>query len=299
MRGAVGPSADAWDQFPSCWLLGLMRPSTGANRLLSGARSWCQNVASWRAACPNERPDIPTPWVLASEWVSCASPDALQGQQVCLAHTPVKPSLSWSWCSWPERALRARSLRFPSSLECLQSSPAGFQRQMLWGSFSLVPDSQAVEPDMGLWFWPGQGLLQCVILLSMGLSLGSGVWLSWAHTCCRLCCGFFLYVPWMLTVCCCCCWIPVFLIDGCSAVSWDSSVLMSRGAQAIPLHHLVQEAVAWHLIIKQMKIFIVTICSAIPILGMSLLFSFPKGSYFLMLLGNVLSTMTFWNFAGI
>ena len=45
-----------------------------------------------------------------------------------------------SWCTWVECALRMQSLHFPSSVECLQSSPAGFQRQMLWGLFFLLPD---------------------------------------------------------------------------------------------------------------------------------------------------------------
>ena len=37
--------------FPSCWLVGLRHPSTGAYRLLDGVRSWCQNGGFWESSC--------------------------------------------------------------------------------------------------------------------------------------------------------------------------------------------------------------------------------------------------------
>lgn len=66
MRGAVGPSADARGCVPSLLAAWPDASQHWSYRLLSGARSWCQNVAS-RRACPNERPDTPTPGSLPSE----------------------------------------------------------------------------------------------------------------------------------------------------------------------------------------------------------------------------------------
>ena len=129
----------------------------------------------------------------------------------------------------------------------------------------------------------------------------SGMWLYCKHTPATISLWVLLYVfgCWLsfLFVCL----SPVFLISGCSAVSWDFSVLMKGGElEVIPLHHFVQEAVAWHLIIKQMKNFIKTICSAIPIFGNIFLFFFPKGSYFSPKCCWECSLLwLFWNFAGI
>lgn len=66
MRGAVSPSADAWDCVPSLLAAWPDASQHWSHRLLSGARSWCQNVAS-RRACPNECCDTPIPGSLPSE----------------------------------------------------------------------------------------------------------------------------------------------------------------------------------------------------------------------------------------
>ena len=42
LRRSLGSlSVDEWDCVPPCLLFGLRDPSTGAYRLLGGARSWC------------------------------------------------------------------------------------------------------------------------------------------------------------------------------------------------------------------------------------------------------------------
>ena len=101
-------------------------------------------LVSSRRARPNEPPDVSTPGPCPQgESAICyASP-----QRPSKAGRCVWPMRPWSpcffpgsWCTWVECALRVQSLHFPSSVECLQSSPAGFQRQMLWGLFFLLPD---------------------------------------------------------------------------------------------------------------------------------------------------------------
>ena len=48
LRTTLGSlSADGWGFFLPCWLFGLRCPSTGACRLLSGARSQCHNGDLW------------------------------------------------------------------------------------------------------------------------------------------------------------------------------------------------------------------------------------------------------------
>ena len=245
---------------------------------------------------PGELILMSTPWylhpqvlVLRLSAISCASP-----WRPSKTSRYVWPMLPWShcffpgsWCTWPECALWVRSLHFPSSVACLQSSPAGLQRQMLWGLFLLVLDltgcgawlgalnSDSCRRTSAIYYSPVCGHVPG------GWEERSGMWLYYKHTPATISLWVLPYVfgCWLsfLFVCL----SPVFLISGCSAVSWDFSVLMKGGElEVIPLHHLVQEAVAWHLIIKQMKNFIETICSAIPVFGNIFLFFFPKGSYF-------------------
>ena len=84
-----------------------------------------------------------------------------------------------------------------SPVEFRQSSPTGLQSQMFWGLLLLMPDLQSGEPDMGL-----RTLIpsHCSFFFVFGSRISFSVW------------------------------VPVFFIDGCSAISCDF-VLFVRGGE--------------------------------------------------------------------
>ena len=63
--------------FPSCWLVGLGHPSTGAYRLLDGVRSWCQNGGFSESLCRSILPNTSATVSFSPQW-STATPHLLR-----------------------------------------------------------------------------------------------------------------------------------------------------------------------------------------------------------------------------
>lgn len=118
------------------------------------------------------------------------------------------------------------NLWFPSLVELLCSSPAGFQSQMLWGPLLLMLDPQAGEPDMAfatpLWY----NLCDIIIFQLVGcLPSFYGIWLYCKSTPSTI-------LLWLLL----CLWmynnffekLPVF-VNGYSSISVTWVSLWLRG----------------------------------------------------------------------
>ena len=191
MRGAV---------FSPCWLFGLRRPSTGANRLFGGAKG-----GLWEGSHQ---------WVLprtavASVFVPTVSHSCPLPLQEIHSSRKVWPSLLWGHCSVPRVPMHTRPcvcpprVEFllplpPSPVEALQSNPTDPQSHTLWGLLLLLPDPQAGKPDVGSALslqW--ENFCGTIVLQSVGCPPGRyGTWfycdctpptiLSWLPLC-----------PWM------------------------------------------------------------------------------------------------------
>ena len=100
-----------------------------------------QNCCCW-CYCPCSEP-WPSP-------TSAGDPPILAGRSACLlwghCFLPLGPGVHGTLCA-PSKIGVSVS---PSPVEFLQSNPAGFQSQILWGLLLLLSDSQAGKPDVGL-----------------------------------------------------------------------------------------------------------------------------------------------------
>ena len=109
--------------FPPCWFFGLRRPSTGAYRILGGARSWWENGSllegshQW-AISRDAAASVPVP--IVSHSCPCLHRRPSSTRQVGLAQSLMRSLLlsPGSWCTqdtvW---ALQEWSFCFPQSCE--------------------------------------------------------------------------------------------------------------------------------------------------------------------------------------
>ena len=134
--------------FPLSFLFGLRCPNTGDYRLLGGAGSLCQNIRLWTRPhrsvfsstftssvcvprmghiCPVSLEDTPK---ISSGF------DPGYYPVTAFALGPYAPEILCALC-------KSEVSVSPNPVELLQSSSTGFQSQMFWGLFLLMPDPHA------------------------------------------------------------------------------------------------------------------------------------------------------------
>ena len=149
-------SANWWGCVSPCSLLDLLRPSTGAYRLLGGARSWLKNGGYQEGS---------RQWVLPRNTTTSVFIPAVSHIHPTSHTLTGHPAMSavrsgpgsWGhcffWCSWHARdlvcILREWSFCFPSSVDFLWADFSGLQSQMLWGLLAK-PALHIGEPGVGL-----------------------------------------------------------------------------------------------------------------------------------------------------
>ena len=137
--------------FPPRWLFGLRCPSTGAYRLLGGARSWWENGRLPESSCQWELPRTTTASVFVPA-VSHTPPsqETLQYQQVGLAQTLTRSLLFSLGPSHTRPCVCPLRVEFVSSspVEFLWQTPVAFKARFSGGS-----SSHCQTPRLGSLMW--------------------------------------------------------------------------------------------------------------------------------------------------
>ena len=140
--------------FPPCWLFGLRCPSTGACRLLGGARSQCQNgdlqdssrqwIFTGASATSVLAPTVSHSWPLPPQ-------EILQDLPVGLAQAPMESLLCpGSQCTWNlVCTLQEWSLCFPQSCGAPALKPHWPSKPNALGA---PPPEARPPPGWGAWY---------------------------------------------------------------------------------------------------------------------------------------------------
>ena len=145
-------------EFPSCWLFGLRRPSTGAYRLFGGVMA-----DFWRVDAKGYFPELLLPVSLSLQWAT-ATPHLCRRASNTSRY--VWFSLLWGHCSFPlgpdaHTTLcvppKSRVSVSPSPVEVLQSNPASLRSLILWEFLLPFPDPLVGKPGVGLRTFPPVG----------------------------------------------------------------------------------------------------------------------------------------------
>ena len=137
--------------FPLAFSFGLRCPNTGDYRLLGGAGSLCQNITLW------ERPHRS---VFSSTFISSVCVPRMGHIHLVSPEDTPEISSGFDPGYYPVTAFalgpdapeilcalfKSEVSISPNPVELLQSNSTGFQNQMFWGLFLLVPDL-----DPGAW----------------------------------------------------------------------------------------------------------------------------------------------------
>ena len=190
-RGMFRGGCGLWKSLGSlCWWVGLCSCPVGCSawalpgsyRLLGGARSWCQMVASRRVHADEYSPVLPPPMSLSPQWAPAVptSPGDLArpaGRSGPASYEvtvfALDPSEHKTLCVPSKCGVSF----FPIPVEFLHLNPGDLQSQMLW---RLLPisDPHMGEPDVRLRTLLLENFCDVIFLQFVGhLSQGYGIWL--------------------------------------------------------------------------------------------------------------------------